>query len=65
MTSFVICFSETDFLLFRLSWPERHDHMRHFFTPSNLQGDNGQTYFEYCSSLTCSIQSTTLPSFLS
>src|SRR5256885_15509451 len=44
------CLGESPLLLFGFSWPQLHDHVRHFQRP------------RYCSSLTCSIHSTTFPS---
>src|SRR3989454_38569 len=44
------CLGESPLLLFGFSWPQLHDHVRHFQRP------------RYCSSLTCSSHSTTFPS---
>src|SRR5438132_1297124 len=56
-------FGESSLLLFGFSWPELHDDVRHcsLLRSAMIVAD----YLRYCSAVTCSIQSTTFPSFFS
>src|SRR5439155_3300825 len=48
-------------LLLGLPGPELHDDVRHCSLLRFFEGDRRRIYLRYCSSVTCSIQSTTLP----
>src|SRR2546429_5259266 len=53
---------EPGLLLLGLPGPELHDDVRHCFPLPFFHSDRRRIYLRYCSSVTCSIQSTTLPS---